>query len=287
MPIPTGPNYPSLETIANMVRSICNDSFAGATGTPGEGIVLPDQLTTPPNTNNPLLLNHLNSSIRELYRKLRNVKVPTLIQDNYLVENLPPINGPLGPSQPDPTVQQWLDNAGFWDGSEYWTDLTPNSVLPTDLLLPLKIWERTSDTTDTFTQMQEVQDGLPPRDQTGRLVQWEWRADRINFLGAVGNRDIRLRYVGVFPQFFTADLDFTNTFVPIMDCEDFVAYKTAEKITLALGGAGEIVASLMQTAANHLFDLRNEQVRRMQRVTYQRQAYNDSDTAQELDPYGI
>jgi hypothetical protein len=91
----------------------------------------------------------------------------------------------------------------------------------------------------------------------------------------------------VFPQFFTADLDFTNTFVPIMDCEDFVAYKTAEKITLALGGAGEIVASLMQTAANHLFDLRNEQVRRMQRVTYQRQAYNDSDTAQELDPYGI
>ena len=282
---PSGPNIPSLETIANLVRAVCNDSFAGANNIPGEGIVLPDQLAgaTPPTTLNPLLLNHMNSSIRELYRKLRTVKSPTLIQDNYILENLPVVSGPLGPSQPDPTVQQWLSYNGFWDGSVLHTNLT----LPQDLFKPLKLWERTSNTTDTFTQMNEVQDGLPPREQTGRLVQWEWRADRINFVGAVGNRDIRIRYEGTFPQFFSPQMDFRSTYVPIMDCQDFVAYRTAEKVTLALGGNPGVVAVLKQNADDAIMLLRNEEVRRMQRVTYHRRAYDDGDAGQELDVYGI
>jgi hypothetical protein len=90
----------------------------------------------------------------------------------------------------------------------------------------------------------------------------------------------------VFPQFFTASLPYATTYVPIMDCEDFVAYKTAEKVALALNNP-TASASLANTAATHLFDLKNEIVRRQQQKTYMRRPYDDSNTANELDVYGI
>lgn len=284
MPVlqPTGdPNYPSIETIANMVRAIVNDTFAGWSNTPGEGQIVTDQVT---NTaiNNPFLLNHLNSAIRELYRKLRNVGGPALIQDNYILENLDPIDGPLGPSIPDPTIQTYIDWNGYWYGTTYDTALT----LPSDMLSPIKLWERQSGTTDTFMEMTEAADGLGPASQIGRLQQWEWRSGRINFHGATTQRDIRIRYFGILPQFFASDLNYSSTYIPIVDCEDFVAYKTAEKVAFALGNP-QAAASLAQTAMGHLFDLKNEEVRRMQQRTYRRRPYNDADTANELDVYGI
>jgi len=225
-----GPNLPSLETINNLIRAICNDAFAGVTSTPGEGQVLTDyvQGTT---TNNPFVLNLINSAIRELYRKLRIMSSPSTIQDNYILEGLPVVNGPLGPNQTDPTIQNWIDNSGFWDGSQYWGTF----ILPTDMLNPLRVWERQSGTTDTFIPMRQKTNGLPPRNQLDRFEEWEWRYERINFVGSILSRDIRIRYQAVLPQFFTPSISYATTYVPIIDCEDFVAYKTAEKIALALG----------------------------------------------------
>lgn len=281
MPIPAGPNYPSLAMVMNTVRAVCNDAFAGATSTPGEGQIITNQISGT-TTNNPFVLNLLNSSIRELYRKLRIVGGPMLIQDNYILIGLDVVSGPQGPANPDPTIQTFLDNVGYWYGNAYDTALT----LPSDLLMPLVLWERTSQTNDTFTPMQEQTDGLPPRNQNDRLTQWEWRSGRINFVGATTPRDIRIRYEGVFPQFFASSLNFSATYIPIQDCEDFVAYTTASKIVFALSNPA-MAQALDAKAQQHLFDLRNQDVRRKQQVTYKRRPYNDSDTAQELDVYGI
>jgi hypothetical protein len=284
MQIPAGPNLPSLELIANQVRAICNDAFAGTTGTPGEGQIITDEVENGSSVEvaNPLLLFHMNSSIRTLYRKLRLVATPTLIADNFIISNTPIINGAYGAGVPDPATQMHLDYVGFWDGSGYQSNLK----LPPDLLQPIRMWERTAGSQDTFQNMTQAMDGLPPRGQTDRFTQWEWRGDRFNFVGCTQNRDLRVRYEAVFPQFFSSTQDFQTSYIPIIDSEDYVAYETAQKICLALGNP-QISSVLEAAAKEHLFDLRNNRVRRMQQVTYRRQAYNDADTSQELDVYGI
>src|ERR1035437_2360544 len=80
----------SLSTIMDLVRALVNDSQAGVTGTPGEGQIF---------TNNPAISPFtqpfLNSSIRELYRELRNVGDPVLIKDNIIITGLPMLNSPV------------------------------------------------------------------------------------------------------------------------------------------------------------------------------------------------
>lgn len=275
------PNFPTLEKIMNLVRAICNDSFAGATNTPGEGQVLTDNVpgTT---TNNPWVLNLLNSAIRDLYRKLRIIATPSLIEDNYILFNVPVLNTPAGPGVPDPSVQTYLDNIGYWDGMEYWNNLK----LPTDMLAPLRLWERTTGTTDTFIPMNEMEDSLPPGTQVDRLVNWEWRKGRLNFNGATTPRDVRIRYQALLPQFFAPNQNFATLYIPVLDCEDYVAYHMAAQVTLSLGNP-QVAQMIDVKLQDVLGDIRNERVRRMQRVNYRRRAYNDSDTAQELDVYGI
>jgi hypothetical protein len=279
---PTSGNFPSLESILNNVRAICNDSFAGATGTPGEGQILTD-LVPSTTTNNPFLLNHLNSAIRELYRELRITGAGVIIQDNYILESLPIIDGSLGPGIPDAAVQTYLDNTGYFDG----TTLHPSLTLPSDIIRPIRIWERTSSTIDTFIPMNQVMNGLPPRNQLSRLIEWEWRYEKIYFVGALELRDIRIRYVATLPTFFSTPLNPTTTYVPVIDSDDYVAYRTAEKIALSLGNP-QISAALNTAAMRFMQQLKNERVLNMQEADYYaRRPYDDADTANQLDVYGI
>jgi len=51
--------------------------------------------------------------------------------------------------------------------------------LPTDLLVPVKLWERANGSTDDFAEMVDLtrHGGLPSRGQDIVLSVWEWRAD--------------------------------------------------------------------------------------------------------------
>ena len=283
LPPTSNPNFPSLDSILNNVRVICNDAFAGATSTPGEGQILTN-VVPGGSVNNPFLLNHLNSAIRELYRQLRITGAGVIIGDNFVLEGLPPVDGPLGPSIPDPTIQTFLDYGQYWDGLTSW----PAFNLPSNMIRPIRLLERTTGTTDTFMEMNQVVNGLPARNQLSRLQEWEWREGRINFVGALQPRDIRIRYVMMLPTFFASNLAFGSTYVPVVDCDDFVAYKTASKVSLSMGGSPEIAAALDAQAEKFMFQLKNERVLNMQEADrYRRRPYDDSDTALELDVYGI
>src|SRR6266705_1289080 len=101
----------SLLTIMNLVRALVMDSQAGATGTPGEGQILTDNPAI-----SPFVQPFLNSSIRELYRELRNVGQPTLLKDNVIVEGLTPVHSPrFGLAAADPAVQVYLGVNGYFD----------------------------------------------------------------------------------------------------------------------------------------------------------------------------
>jgi hypothetical protein len=256
----------SLNTIMLLARSLVNDTQPGATGTIGEGQILVSDPTISAFT-----LPFLMASIREVYRELRNVGDPELIFDNYIIENLPIVNSPTGGlGSPDPTVQTILSTNGYFDGVQQW----PNFLLPANMLFPVRLWERQSGTTDNFQDMEQTQEGLPSRHQNWALSQWEWRNNNLNFCGATQNRDIRMRFYGTLPTFYSDTLDFETTYVPILDCTEAVAYKVAVKYARMLGSPG--LQDLVGEAKEQMFQLKNAVTRRMQSVDYHRRPFGSS-----------
>jgi hypothetical protein len=265
--INVGQQTTSLATVMDLVRSLVNDTQAGVTNTPGEGqIFVNDPLISP------FTQPFLNSSIRELYRELRNVGDPVLIKDNVIFTNLPIINSPAnGLGIPDAAVQTFLDPAGYFDGVQFW----PNFVLPGDMLYPTKLWERQTNSNDIFHNMDSPSGGMESAMQGPYLKQWEWRNNRLNFRGATQNVDIRIRYYCSLPQFFSSTMDFASTYIPVMDCTDAVAYMTAVKYARMLGSPG--LADLLAESRNQLFQLKNANVRRMQNEDFARIPFGNSD----------
>lgn len=266
--IPQASGDTSLATIMNLVRSLVNDTQAGLTNTPGEGQVF---------TNNPAISPFtqpfLNSSIREVYRELRNIGDPTLIKDNIIISGLPVIDSPTnGPGAPDPAVQTYLSTSGYFDGTQLWSSF----LLPSDCLYPECVWERETGSNNSFIEINQPQAGLPSRAQTTNLAEWEWRNSNIFFPGATTVRDIRLRYRCSLPTFFSSTLDFNSTFVPIPDCTDAVAYKTAVKYASMLGSPG--LAMLQEQSAEQMRQLKNAITKRAQSINYQRLPFGNSST---------
>ena len=259
-------SFPSLETVMNLARALVNDTQAGLTGTPGEGQVLVDN-----NAVAPFTLSFLNSAIRQLYREMRNISDPQLIFDNIILIGLPIIHSPTnGVGACDATVQTTLSTVGYFDGVQLW----PNLQLPSNMLYPTKLWERCTGTNDNFEPMHQVQDGLPGQQQNQVLGKWEWRNNVLNFMGATTQRDIRLRYLGALPQFFSTTMDFNSTYVPIQDSADVLAYLVAVSYGRMLGSPG--VAELLAEQKNQLFQLKNATTRRAQSTNYKRSPFGNS-----------
>lgn len=334
--VSTTGGYPSLEVVSNLVRVYLNDWQKAATATPGEGKITTDNPLASPQT-----LPALSSSIREVYRELRNVGAPRLIRDNVQA-NLP-ANGLTGP-----TVQTYLSFSGYFDGQT----LQPTPVLPFDMLAPVELWEQQTGNQLPFIPMVQPQFGLTSRNQTFALGEWEWREDRINFIGTLAPVTIRMRYLAALAQFFPPQIFitgwsvsggvvtfqaintltagqniylsgfvsstffngltvpvlssglsgtqfsitlpsavgasdfgvavpvvnyafiFATTFIPIMDCEDAVAYKTAAKISKSLSGVTPATTDLDTKAADAMFQLKNANARRSQSVDYHRQPFD-------------
>lgn len=261
-------NYPTLETIANLTRSIVGDDKAGATGTPGEGQILTDTSVT--------LQNFMNSAIRDMYRDTRIMGQPTLIKDNYLVLNLPPVNSVLGVGAVNPAVQVDLTFSGYFDGLEMQSvwDGAGNVTLPSDMILPLEMWERQSGTNNPFGQMRQSSGSLSPRDQTTCLGEWEWRTDGIWMNGATQQRDIRLRYICSYADLVSSSIDWTTTYVPVMDCQECVADKIAVRYASRLGG--DALTDAQVAAGRSLLKLKQQLTRDRQKISYVTPPYGQS-----------
>lgn len=262
--------YPTLQTVMDAVRLYQNDWQAGLTGTPGEG-----QITT--NTS-PQVQPALNAAIREMYRKLRNIGNPTLIRDNVLI-NLP-ANAATGPN-----IQTYLSQQGYFDG----VTLQVSPVLPPDLLYPLELWEQQTGNGTPFMPMSQPQAGLPSVwNQGAALSVWEWRGgasytpgtngqDALWFCGAICPITIRIRYQSALTQFTNPypgyPLVFASTYVPLMDCEDYLALSVAFKIARSISGMTPPVTDLKADMNEALNDLRIAITRRAQEVEYHRPSY--------------
>src|SRR5579864_4671719 len=165
MPVVGSSAYNTAGQITSLVRSLLNDA---------QGNLFTDTV----------LLPYVNSAYRKMQRALGNAG-----GSGFLTETATLIVTAV--TTPDPSLQVSI------------TDSTPPpNQLPTDLLMPDKLWERPNGSTDDFLEMVDLTQhgGLPSRVQDVTLSVWEWRADGLYFLGATQDTQIRLRYLKAYPD---------------------------------------------------------------------------------------
>jgi len=232
MPVVGSSAYNTAGQITALVRSLLNDS---------QGNLFTDAI----------LLPYANSAYRKLQRALGNAGAGGFIQDDALLVV-------TAVTQVDPSVQVSLSDA-----------TAPPNQLPTDLLAPLKLWERPNGSAQDFVEMVDLtrHGGLPSRPQDSTLSVWEWRADGIYFLGATQDTQIRLRYVKAYP-------DFTDATSPVLvrNAQEAIAYATAALAGWARGSP--LAEKWDEAASDALEDLVAAAVRREQQSARRRRPFS-------------
>jgi hypothetical protein len=257
-------NFPTIQTITNLVRSDVRDDMAGATSTIGEGQILVDNTST-----SLTMANFFNSAVRELSRQLRIQQAPMLIVDNYIVEGIPPINGPLGLAVADPSVQVAIGQNGYFDG----TDWHYSYRLPPNVYQVTRCWERQTSSGGVFQDMGEPSDGLAGVYQTSGWGRWEWRRNMVWMPGSLDTRDLRTRFLMILDTQMVANADPATTYLPIMDCEEAIARKIGRMYARRQGGGMYQIAQQEEVAATRMF--LNEEVKRQQGTNYATLAYGN------------
>src|SRR5271169_1125534 len=187
MPVVGTTAYNTAGQITALVRSLLNDAA---------GNLFTDTV----------LLPYVNAAYRKAQRALANIQSGSFLTDNVLLVV-------SAVTEVDPSVQVSITDA-----------TAPPNQLPPDLLVPVKLWERASGSTDDFMEMTDLtdHDGLPSEPQSQTLNYWEWRADGLYFLGATQDTQIRLRYQKSYP-----DLTDASSPVLIRQAQEALAYAAA------------------------------------------------------------
>ena len=232
MPVVGSSAYNTAGQITSLVRSLLNDA---------QGNLFTDTV----------LLPYANSAYRKLQRALGNAGGGGFIQDDVLLV-VPAV------AQTDTSLQVSI------------TDSTaPPNQLPTDLLVPIKIWERPNGSTDDFLELVDLTQhgGLPSRAQDVTLSVWEWRADGLYFLGATQDTQIRLRYAKAYP-------DFTDATSPVLirSAQEAIAYATAAMAAWARGSP--LAEKWDEAAADAIEALVTNAVRREQQSARRRRPFS-------------
>src|SRR5260370_21074120 len=160
MPVVGSSAYNTAGQNTALVRSLLNDS---------QGNLFTDTV----------LLPYANSAYRKLQRALGNAGGGGFIQDDALLVV-------TAVTQTDTSLQVAITDA-----------TAPPNQLPTDLLVPLKIWERRNGSTDGFLEMVDLtrHGGFPPRPQDRALRLWGLPAHGLYFLGPPCGNPIHAPYV--------------------------------------------------------------------------------------------
>jgi hypothetical protein len=115
--------------------------------------------------------------------------------------------------------------------------------LPANLLYPIMLHEKyVGDADINYIRMQETT-WTPDASPETRLLYWSWRNSTLQFVGATGDIEIRIRYWGGL-----APIVDNTTIIPIEDSETFLAARTAA-IAAATIGAMPTKADLLQEDA--------------------------------------
>ncbi len=235
MPVVGSSAYNTAGQVTALVRALLNDS---------QGNLFTDAV----------LLPYLNSAYRKVQRALANVQSGTFIADNTTFV-VPAV------SAVDPSAQVVINDS-----------TAPPNQLPTDLLVPDRLWERPAAPAvggQNFIEMTDMTDhgGLPSVPQGTTLRFWEWRGDGLYFAGATQDVQVRMRYHKAYP-----DVADANSSVLIRNAQEAIGYFTA---ALAAMARGSPLADKYDAAGlDALEDLIVRTTQREQQTVRRRRAYS-------------
>lgn len=177
----------------------------------------------------------------------------------------------------DPVSYSYINWTGFFDGVNQFS--SPN--LPSDFLAPMRLFERVSvplggTNTSRFVEMFPVADGLPSRQPSTYIRNWDWREDALYFVGSTQIMDLRIQYQAFLPDIAAAGGGFSSTIVPLMRSTESLAYYAASIFVAARGGS-MLVGDWEMKGDEATDALTNRQAKVLQRGSYRRRAvYNSS-----------
>jgi len=232
MPVVGTSAYNTAGQITQLIRSLLNDAA---------GNLFTDAVLIP----------YVNSAYRKLQRALAAAGQETFLVDDVLLV-VPAV------AEVDPSAQLMINDA-----------TAPPNQLPTDLLVPLDLWERANGSSDDFVEMVDLslRGGLPSMEQGLTLQYWEWRQDGLCFCGATQDTQIRLRYQKSYP-----DLTDGTSVVLVRNAQEAIAYTGAAMAALARGSP--FAERWDGVAEDALEDLITTSVRRDQRGARRRRPYS-------------
>lgn len=268
MPIPPpapSPPYDYLESVLQVARTRVNDAIASING---------DILTD----TQPFTATMTNSAWRKLQAYLANLGYSRLKQQ-FIAPAFPIV------ANLDPASQTFWSWIWYFDGTSYYAP--PNiNVLPFDLIVPLRMWERPTGSNSYFQPMCMAPDGLPDCRKTCWNRYFEWREDAIYMPGSLASMDFRIEYAAYLPDFAVTSnilgnpaimgpdgnpLTPANMVVPIMRCQSSLAnYLAAE---LCMGRDDVDVQSFITSAEMDARLVMNNEVKLKQRTPVSRKPY--------------
>lgn len=266
MPIPSPlavAPYDSWESIVQAARAKLNDMIASTSG---------DILTDTAPFTLPLLIN----AWREFQLYL-TVLGHSRFKQRVVLYSFPPF------ASTDPSAVQQLSWAYFFDGTSYYSSAAVN-VLPQDLILPLKIYERQSGLGLPFPNepMGQALDGLPNRPYAqAHNGCWAWEEDAICLPGSQYTMDLLIYYaaylpdpatVNTVPWYSTAIPLAPNQQCPIMRALTPMAYYLAAEVG---SGRNDVdVQTLRDKAEDETKRVFNVEAKQKQRTTCSRKRFS-------------
>jgi hypothetical protein len=248
-PVLASSAYNTAEDVLNRIRLILNDSeIAG-------GDVITDTA--------PFTFELINAGFERVQIELASVGVETMMAEAWV------IGLPVMPTL-DPEARMIIDDTGtniiYPNGVGNSFSMTPQ--LPTDLVLPVRLYERQSGTANFKGQpMKQPNGGLLDLMQQSFLIDWEWKSDGLRFRGATQSQDVKIEY-----EKHMQKIAATTDPVPIRGVTNAAAYYSAMVFTASRGGA--ILPEFKDQAASNIQLYKQISARRRQRKQVRRQPYS-------------
>lgn len=240
--------YPIAEDVLQLARSMINDMLRDVNGR-----ILTDTA--------PFTLIYLNAAIRKTQRYFANNGLENYIKDNVILTGIPPC------TSTDPSTQVFISPTGYFDG----TKMNAQPTLPSDLIVPLAVWERPTGTGGSFTPVNPVRgDGLPSRTPGQTFDDWEWRNDNLNFVGCINQSDLKLRYEAAIPRILSG-ANLAQTSIPLRDAEDALGAGMCWRFAWARGSEMRVEAKKLWE--DEMDQVINRFVRKDQRIAYRSRGF--------------
>lgn len=256
MPVLGSSAYNTASDVSSRMRAILNDAEIPA------GDVLTDFLSNGV-TPNPVTFQYLNLGYERVQKELASVGIELSLAEVWF------IGLPIMPTI-DPEARMIIDDTGcniiYPSGIGNVLSNTPQ--LPTDLVLPLDLWERQTATANfTGRPMRQPNGGLASLSQGCYLIDWEWKTDGLRFRGATQSQDVKMEYRKRLPQ-----LAAPTDPVPIRDVTNAAAYFSSA--AFAAGRGGMIAPGFKVEAMEEITLYKQDSARRRQRKQVRRQPYS-------------